>query len=84
MLKDNGIKISMDGRGGGGKDNVFRGLPWRSLKYEEVYFHAWETGTDVRVRPGNWIRFYHTERPHSSVNGSMPEEVYLTGLPLVA
>ena len=73
----------MDGRGRW-KDNVFIERFWRSLKYEEVYLHACETGTEARAGIGHWIKFYNTKRPHSSLNGSTPEEVYRTGLTLAA
>lgn len=42
LLKDQGIQISMDGRGCW-RDNVFVERLWRSLKYEEVYLYAYET-----------------------------------------
>ena len=83
LLKAKGIKISMDGRGRC-KDNVFTGCLWRSLKYEEVYLHACENGTEARAGIGHWIKFYNTKRPHSGLNGSTPEEVYRTGLTLAA
>ena len=38
-LKQEGIKISMDGKGRWA-DNVFVERFWRSLKYEHVYLHA--------------------------------------------
>jgi transposase InsO family protein len=41
MLK-NGIQISMD-RAGCWRDNVFEERLWRSLKYEEVSLHTYET-----------------------------------------
>ena len=83
LLKAKGIKISMDGRGRW-KDNVVIERFWRSLKYEEVYLHAYENGSEVRAGTGNWIRFYNTKRPHSGLNGSTPEELYRTGLTLAA
>ena len=83
LLKQKGIKISMDGRGRY-KDNIFIERLWRSLKYEEVYLHAYETGREARAGVGTWIRFYNTKRPHSSLNGSTPEKVYRSGLSLVA
>ena len=41
MLINNGISISMDGKGAW-RDNVFVERFWRTVKYEEVYLHAYE------------------------------------------
>lgn len=43
-LKRVGARISMDGKGRC-IDNVFIERLWRSLKYECVYLHAWDTGS---------------------------------------
>ena len=75
VLDSNGIKISMDGKGRW-MDNVFIERLWRSLKYECVYLHAFESGHDASRRIGNWIKFYNQERPHSTFNGQTPNEVY--------
>ena len=69
------IKISMDGRGRW-MDNVFIERLWRSLKYECVYLQAFENGTETREGIGGWIRYYNSERPHSSLDGGTPDEVY--------
>ena len=47
LLKDHEIQISMDGAGRWREDNVFVERLWRSLKYEEVYLHAYETVCDA-------------------------------------
>ena len=64
ILRENGIRISMDGRGRW-LDNVFIERLWRSLKYENVYLHAYETGSEARAGIGKWIDFYNRQRPHS-------------------
>ncbi|MTI03949.1 hypothetical protein E1180_00215, partial [Roseibium denhamense] len=46
QLRRMGVRISMDGKGRF-LDNIFIERLWRTLKYECVYLHAWET--DVRV-----------------------------------
>jgi len=74
-LKHAGVKISMDGKGRW-MDNVFIERLWRSLKYECVYLHAPETGSQARATIGQWIDFYNTQRPHSSFDGRTPHEVY--------
>lgn len=79
ILKRNGIKISMDGRGRW-RDNVIIERFWRSLKYENVYIHDYEAGNEAREGIGAWINFYNNYRPHSSLNGATPEECYQRGL----
>ena len=75
VLKENGIKISMDGKGRW-MDNVFIERLWRSLKYECVYLHAFENGLQARQEIGRWIAHYNETRPHSTFNGQTPNEVY--------
>jgi putative transposase len=57
VLQENVIRISMDGRGRW-RDNVFIERLWRSLKYENVYINAYETGSEARVGIGKWLEFY--------------------------
>ncbi len=47
VLHENGIRISMSGRGRW-QDNVFIERLWRSLKYECVHLQAFETGSEAR------------------------------------
>ncbi len=76
VLKDAKIKISMDGKGRW-MDNVFIERLWRSLKYECVYLHAFETGSETRAGIGRWIEYYNQRRPHSSLGRHRtPEEAY--------
>jgi len=49
---------------------------WRSLKYECVYLHAWETGSEARVGIAKWVEFYNHKRPHSAHGGKPPAVVY--------
>lgn len=74
-LAQNGIAISMDGRGRC-MDNIFMERLWRSLKYEEVYMHAYENGNEARSGIGQWMRFYNQVRPHSSLDGLPPNDFY--------
>lgn len=76
VLKENGIKISMDGRGRW-MDNVFIERLWRSLKYECVYLKAFETGIQARFEIKSWLKFYNKERPHSNFGGQTPSEIYM-------
>lgn len=75
LLKDNGIRISMSGRGRCW-DNIFVERLWRSLKYEEVYLKNYVVGTDVDNGMGWYFNFYNGERLHSSLDYRTPEEVY--------
>jgi putative transposase len=79
-VKTAGSWISMDGKGRW-MDNVFIERLWRSLKYECVYLHAFETGSEARSGIGHWINFYNTQRPHSTLDGRTPREAY-NGLPI--
>ena len=47
VLANNGIAISMDGKGAW-RDNVFVERLWRSVKYEEVYLHAYDSVSEAR------------------------------------
>ena len=75
VLKDANVRISMDGRARW-MDNVFIERLWRSLKYECVYLHAFETGSELRARLTRWIGYYNTRRPHSALAGRTPNEAY--------
>nr|WP_287259476.1 IS3 family transposase [Thioclava sp.] len=74
-LRRSGVRISMDGKGRF-LDNIFVERLWRSLKYECVYLHAWETGSDAKAGVGKWIEFYNRKRPHSALGGKPPAVVY--------
>jgi putative transposase len=82
LLKDNRIAISMDGKGCW-RDNVFVERLWKSIKYEEVYLHAYETVSAARAGIGRYVEFYNARRPHSSLDGSTPDEFYYRHLPLL-
>ena len=75
VLKDAGIAISMDGKGRW-VDNVFIERLWRSVKYEEVYLHAYESVAEAREGLRRYFRFYNLERRHQSLDRMTPEEVY--------
>jgi putative transposase len=74
-LQAAGVRISMDGRGRW-MDNVFIERLWRSLKYECIYLHAFETGSELRAGLMGWIGYYNTRRPHSMLAGRTPDEAY--------
>ncbi len=75
VLKDHGIKISMDGKGRW-MDNVFVERLWRSVKYEDVYLRAYETPTELRAGLARYFKFYNTRRRHSALARRTPDAVY--------
>ena len=72
---------SMDGRGRY-LDNIFIERLWRSLKYEAVYLHELTDGFVAERVIGEWLDFYNTERPHSSLDGKTPAEFYWDNRPV--
>ena len=74
-LRDQGIQISMDGKGRW-VDNVFVERLWRSLKYEDIYLKAYETVAEARRGIGRYFRFYNSERRHQSLDRRTPDSVY--------
>ena len=81
VLANNGIAISMDGKGAW-RDNVFVERLWRSVKYEEVYLRAYDSVSEARASIGRYLDFYNARRPHSSLDGTTPDQAYFTPLPL--
>ena len=81
VLANNGIAISMDGKGAW-RDNVFVERLWRSVKYEEVYIKAYDNVSEARASIGRYLDFYNGRRPHSSLDGATPDKAYFTPLPL--
>src|SRR5215475_5581010 len=74
-LKGHGIMISMDGKGRC-MDNIFVERLWRSLKYEEVYLHAYATVAEANAGIGAWLAFYNQERQHQSLGYRTPRQIY--------
>ena len=77
LLKDHGIRISMDGKGAW-RDNVFIERLWRSVKYEEVYLHAYDPVSDSRNGIGKYFDLYNQRRPHSALGRRTPDDVYFS------
>jgi len=80
VLRAQEIQISMDGQGCW-RDNVFVERLWRSVKYEEVYLHAYETVSDVRAGLGRYFTFFNQRRPHQALRRRTPDLVYFSSLP---
>ena len=75
-----GCKLSMDGRGAW-RDNVFVERLWRSVKYERVYLKAYDSVSAARSDIADYLDWYNTHRPHSSLDRLTPHEKYLAVLP---
>ncbi len=83
ILKEHGVKISMDGKGSY-NDNLFVERLWRTVKYEEVYLRAYQDAKEARIGLGNYFYFYNTERPHQALGYRTPAEVFNpTPIPVV-
>ena len=70
VLKDNDIKISMDGRGRF-QDNIFIERLWWTLKYHYFYLRAFDSGSELRHGLKTWFQYYNQERFHQSL-GACP------------
>jgi putative transposase len=81
-LKKRGVAISMDGRGAW-RDNIFVERLWRSIKYEEVYLHAYDSVSQAKAGIARYIDFYNSARPHSSLDKKTPDEFYFAPLPAI-
>jgi putative transposase len=78
-LKDAGVAVSMDGKGRW-IDNIFIERLWRSVKYEDVYLHAYASGSEARQSLARYFTFYNTRRVHESLGYATPDEVYFGAL----
>ena len=75
------VSISMDGSGAW-RDNVVVERLWRSVKYEEVYLHAYGAVSEARSSIGRYLSFYNSRRPHSSLAAKTPDQTYFDNLPV--
>ena len=80
ILKEHGIRISMDGRGRC-QDNIFVERFWWTIKHQYLYLHAFDGGSALRDGLARWISYYNYGRGHSALDDRTPDEVYC-GLPL--
>lgn len=80
VLSKAGVAISMDGKGAW-RDNVFVERLWRSIKYEEVYLHGYDSVGEARALIGRYLTLYNGRRPHSSLDRQTPDQAYIDRLP---
>ena len=81
-VKERECKLSMDGRGAW-RDNVFVERLWKSVKYERVYLHAYDSVSEARSSIMQYFDWYNRDRPHSSLGKKTPDEAYTVMLPTV-
>jgi len=77
VLNQNGVAISMDGRGSY-QDNIFTERLWRSVKYEEVYMKEYVTIEQAQAALAAYFLFYNHERPHQALDYQTPHQVHFT------
>ncbi len=77
-LESAGVRISMDGRGRF-LDNIFIERLWRTVKYEDIYLHEYETVSDARAGLARYFPFYNEVRYHKSLGYLTPAQVYRQG-----
>ncbi len=75
MVHQHGIQLSMDGKGAW-RDNLFVERLWKSVKYEEVYLHAYATVREAQRGLARYFTFYNSGRPHAALDGRTPDMVY--------
>jgi putative transposase len=75
VLKAHAVAISMDGKGRW-VDNVFIERLWRSVKYEEIYLHAYESPKAINAALSRYFAFYNGRRPHQALDQRTPDAVY--------
>lgn len=83
LLQQHSIRQSMDGKGCW-RDNIVVERFWKSIKYEEVYLHAYETVSAAKAGIDRYVGFYNGRRPHRALDRQTPDIVYFSSLPLAA
>ncbi len=79
LLKSNEILISMDGKGRA-IDNIYIERFWRSIKYENIYLHAYENGITLYKGIKDFMQFYNNKRPHQNLHYKTPAVIYKRAL----
>lgn len=74
-LRNNGVQISMDGRGRWA-DNIFIERLWRTVKYDCIYLNEFTLVSECRQILRDYFKFYNTKRPHHSLGGVPPAWIY--------
>lgn len=69
------IQISMDGRGRC-MDNIFTERLWRTVKYENIFIHDYQSPDEARTGIGEYFDFYNHKRKHQSLGYRTPAQLY--------
>jgi putative transposase len=80
LVQQHGIALSMDGQGAW-RDNLFVERLWKTVKYEEVYLHAYDSVAQAQRHLAVYFGFYNQGRPHGALDGRTPDMVYFATLP---
>jgi len=80
VLQRHAIAISMDGKGCW-RDNVFVERLWKTVKYEHVYLHAYDSVSEARAKLATYLEFYNRRRPHTALDGHTPDDMYFNSRP---
>jgi putative transposase len=80
LVQQHGSQFSMDGKGAW-RDNLFVERLWKTVKYEEVYLHAYDSVPEAQRHLAAYFTFYNQGRPHGALDGRTPDMVYF-GVPL--
>lgn len=75
-LKNNGVKISMDGQGRA-KDNIFIERFWRTIKYDYIYLNPAENGLELYQGIDVFIKEYNN-RKHQGIDRQKPIKLFAT------
>lgn len=75
VIKNNGIKISMDGRGRA-FDNIFIERLWRSVKYECIYLHSFTSVDQLHTKLEEYFDYYNNARLHQAFEYQTPQRIY--------
>ena len=78
-LIDNGITISMDGKGRA-TDNICIERFWRSAKVERIYLNEYNSIKELKDDVRDYMEFYNYRRFHETLNYKKPMETYHNSL----
>ena len=78
-LKDNGVIISMDGKGRA-TDNIAIERFWRSAKCERIYLNEYFTIKQLKEDVMDYMHFYNYKRFHQTLKYKKPMQVYFDSL----
>ncbi len=80
LVQQHRIQLSMDGKGAW-RDNLFVERLWKTVKYEGVYLHTYDSVGEAQGNLGRYFAFYNSGRPHAGLDGRTPDMVYFAAQP---